>query len=671
MKRIARRTARFMLGACILGILAVIVTWFAVPFPFDRLDRLARSPVVTDANGAPLLALVGPDDQWRRPVTLDDMAPALLEATIAVEDERFHSHPGVDPVAIGRAVMQNATAGRVISGASTLTMQVCRMMDPRPRTVSAKCVEAFRATQLDARWSKEQVLEMYLNLAPYGGNVRGVEAAARRYFGRAASDLTIAESALLAGLPQSPERLRPDRHPEAARVRRDHVLDRMLACGFIDAAQYHRARATPVRLAPPQHTVDHTTGFHVARAALSERAAGGRTTIDAVLQARAEAAARDDTGIAGADVSIVIIDVETSEIRAWVGSSDPADPVDGQVDGVRARRSPGSALKPFIFALAFAEGRLAPDSLMPDTRIDRAGWRPENFDRTYHGTMAASDALAESRNVPAILLTEVLGARRCEGLFGACGITLPPGTAARSGLALAVGATETTLLDLTNAYATLARGGVRRTPSLFADAARDPGQRALPNDAAAAVNSILASNRRPPAGLDLVAAADRPWFMWKTGTSAGRRDALAIGHNERYAIGVWVGRFSGAGHPGFVGAEAAEPILAALFADPELESRRAGAPGNIQSIAVRRPITWPTSERRLRITAPADGDVHLARGASARIHLRATPQLPGSTWFVDGLVVDGDAVDLSPGTHEIRIVGPDGSADACRIDVRG
>ena len=558
-----RRLALAGLALALSSVLGFAVADRLWPFPVERLERFPTSPRVTDRHGRLLFEQVGTDEQWRRPVPLAEISPWLVQATVAVEDERFFAHPGVDPLAIARALGQNLLAGRVVSGASTLSMQVCRMMEPRPRTLRSKVIEAFRALQLERRYGKDEILEFYLNLAPYGGNLRGAECAAEHYFGKRAADLSLGEAALLAGVPQSPRRLRPDVNPEAARKRRAVVLDRLRAAGQLRRAVHERVGASPpvLRRGPRR-----THAPHAAALALARRPGGGRTTIDLDVQLEVEYLALDHARLLprGGDLAVVVIEIASGDVLALLGSADPDDPLDGQVNGAVARRSPGSALKPFLFAAAFETRRYGAETVLEDAPLDLAGWRPANFDGGFRGPVTAAEALRRSLNVPALRLVRGAGLARCAGVLEACGVELRPDALERSGLALVTGATEVRLLDLTAAYATLGRGGLYLPPRLFVDQPRSPGSRALTPETCDALWAILSTENGAPNGL--TPAPGGPSFLWKTGTSAGHRDAWAVGHDGRLAIGVWAGRFSGAGHPDYAGRTLAEPLLARLFA---------------------------------------------------------------------------------------------------------
>jgi len=660
-----------------LAVSATVFTlaWHLCPFPMERLQHWPTSPLVLDAKGRPLFGVVGRDEQWRYPVPLSNISPWLVQATIAAEDQRFYRHRGVDPWALVRALGQNLWTGRIVSGASTIDMQLCRMMDDRPRTLRAKLIEAFRALQLDRRMGKDEILGTYLNVAPYGGNLRGVEAASGKYFRKRAADLSLAEAALIAGLPQSPSGYYPDRHLEAALKRQRVVLRSMFQGRMITAQQLEEAQATPVPVCGSPRARYAT---HVCSLALSRRPAGGQTTIDLDIQEQVEKLARKHLeGLPDStEVAVVVLDVAESAIVALLGSGDPSDPVDGQVNGVLARRSPGSALKPFIYAAAFEAGRLNGQSTVYDVPITRGAWSPANFDKTYAQEITAAEALRRSLNVPAILVAEGIGLARCCGILEAVGVSLPPDAARRGGLALAVGGVEVTLLDLTNAYATLARLGVRRRPRLFADESGDPaaGTRdsapALKPQVCAAISEILSSRHRQSAATEGLPVGEVPWFMWKTGTSSGRRDAWAVGHNYRYAIGVWIGRFRGTGRAQYVGAQAAEPLLGELFCLPRI--RTEADPPPPETIDICGPPLLPKEvTQSLQITAPGAGETFVATSGTAIVHARAN-QDRGNSWFLNGKLEGGGQARrfaLTPGVYELRCVNEQGSSSTVKFTI--
>ena len=661
MRNIMRRLSMKNLGQVfllsVLGIFVLAVAGGAIanrvsPFPLQRLENQPASPMVTDRNGNILLSHVGVDDHWRYPVPLTSMSPWLMKATVAVEDERFWSHAGVDLISVGRAGLQDLYARRIVSGASTLTMQINRMLDNRPRTFVSKTIEAFRALQLEHARDKNEILEIYLNMAPYGGNIRGVEAASRHYFDKTANDLSLAEAALLSGIPQSPSRLRPDRYPEKALRRRSTVLRRMSELRMITNEQRTKADAEPLHLA---RTCGRYAGRHAAHMALQRNPAGGKTTIDFEIQTKLEelVSSHKQQFDSRIQIAAVAIEIESAEIVALIGSADFDGPIDGQVNGALAPRSPGSALKPFVYAAAFEDRMINPQTIIYDMPVRLAGWRPRNFDRTFAGEVTATESLQRSLNMPAILLAQAVGLSRCAGILESAGIPLSEHAVARAGLSLVVGAVEVNLLDLTNGYATIGRRGIRMTPRLFLDDQADRAP-ALDANACAALDDILSSHNRRPRGMEDLAEVDVPWFMWKTGTSSQRRDAWAVGHNGKYAIGVWVGCFSGAGNPGLVGARAAEPLLARIFSVSTLRTDKK-TPG-YTNWTVTNPLPSPDGlQEPLRITSPYSGAIFLEINGRAIIE----PEVNRNeevTWFLDGMHVNSDGshrLAVSAGTHKL------------------
>jgi len=652
----------FLAGACLL-------IWVRELGPFDeeRLAELPQSPVLRDRDGHALFATVGPDDQWRLPVPLEDVSPWLIKATLALEDERFESHLGVDPLAVLRACGSNLASGRVVSGASTIDMQVCRMLGARPRTFTAKLTEAAEAFRLNSIRTKKQILEIYLNLAPYGGNLRGVEVAARFYFGKSASQLSLSEAALLAGLPQSPERLRPDRRLSAALVRRDKAFTRMVDLEIITEQEAEDARFEPLDILGDSPVAPQAP--HYALSALARRPTGGPTLLDAQLQREVErlVEARLERLAHDAEIAAVLVEIKSGDMVAMAGSTDFRDPVDGQVNGALATRSPGSALKPFVYAAAIEQGRIAHDTILKDLPATFAGWAPRNFDRTFSGEVTVEEALRRSLNLPAVFLAREVGLARCLGVMEACGVKLPADAAARGGLSLVLGGVETNLLSLTNAYATIGRGGVRMKLRFFADE-KNESFRVLQVRTCAWLDRMLSSRRYPPAGRS---PREISWFMRKTGTSAGKRDAWAVGHNGKYAAGVWVGRFSGMGDEAFVGAVAAEPLLADLF---ELSLVRVDAgPVAPDPLVVQRPLELSKSVgEKLAILFPEDGATYQAMTDHVVLQPRATAKVD-LQWFLNDRLLDDHAVsrlEVMKGTHVLSCLPASGDGATIRFRVR-
>lgn len=539
------------------------------PFPADRLRQFPGGQVLVDNQGDPLRVTLGPGDVDCRPQYTVGQGDWIAAALVAAEDQRFYRHAGLDPLALARALRQNLTAGRRISGASTLSTQVIRLLDQRPRTAWNKVEEAFRAVQLERVLSKGEILAQYLNRAPFGGNLVGIEAASRRYFDKDAHALSLSEAALLAGLPQSPSRLRPDRHPARARARQRYVLDRMVACGFITDVQRREALAQRVAVRNVEYPM---RAPHFAEAALAQLGASEpglrRTTLDPAWQAAAESALRRqvdrlrEQGVTGG--AVVVMDVSRGAVCALAGSPDYFAPGAGQVNAALAPRSAGSTLKPFLYALALDGGLITPGRVLPDVPMNFADYRPENFDRTFRGLVPARDALVLSLNLPLVELARQMGVPRLHAAFRELGLGTLAQPSAHYGLGLAVGNAEVRLLDLANAYAALARGGTWRPP-LFLAGHTAPDRPICSPAAAWLVADALSDAERTKESTGHHGDVRLPRVAWKTGTSTGLRDAWTVAFNPDYVVAVWLGNPDGQASPALVGGPAAAPVAWELF----------------------------------------------------------------------------------------------------------
>lgn len=572
------------------------------------LDRLLPPPslvesatftqVVLARDGTLLRAFPDSRHIWRYPVKLEEVSPRYLEALIAYEDRFFYRHPGVNPAALARAAWQWLKSGRIISGGSTLTMQTVRLLEPIPRTPLGKLQQILRALQLERRYSKEEILTCYLNLAPMGGVLEGVEAASRSYYGKPSARLSHAEAVLLAVLPQSPSRLRPDRYPERAQTARDKVLDRLQ--GVWPGEVLREAKEEPV----------YALSLAAAQLApllaerLSRREPQARrilSTIDSNMQATVEQLVLDRVQLLPPKVSMaaVVMANEDGEVRAYAGSADFSDPARfSHVDMVRALRSPGSTLKPFLYGMALDEGLIHSESLLADVPRSFGGYQPGNFQQSFNGPVSAAEALTRSLNVPAVEVLEQLGPVRFAALLRQGGLQLALPAGAEPNLALILGGASTSLEQLVGAYSALARGGVSIRPRYTpADALKE--RRMLSAGAAFIIRDILTSGGTVDKHLGTRAGA-RQGVAWKTGTSFGFRDAWSVGVSGKYTIGVWVGRPDGTPNPGFFGANVAAPLLLDLF--HALDA--APAPARIPPATVSRgEICWPLG---LRPSGPDD-----------------------------------------------------------------
>ncbi|HMO42635.1 MAG TPA: penicillin-binding protein 1C, partial [Phenylobacterium sp.] len=493
------------------------------------------SPVVLDRRGAWLRALPVEDGRWRIRADLSRTDPAFLDALVAIEDARFWRHPGVDPLAVIRASAQAVAQGEASSGASTLTMQTARLLEPRPRTLAAKLVEMVRALQIEARLSKADILALYLTLAPYGGNLEGVRAASLSYFGQEPSSLTPGQQALLIALPQAPQARRPDRRPRAAAAAREEVLRKMVRKRLLSPQDAREAALDPLPDRAPFPALAWHAAGELARQAREDQASVV-STLDAGLQARLEplvARAAQAQGVQ-ASAAVMVVELDGRAVRASVGSPG-LERAGGWIDMTRAVRSPGSALKPFIYALAFEGGLAAPDTRMADAPRRFADYQPENFDRVFHDQVTAREALIHSLNVPAVDTLARLGPAAFEARLQNAGVRLvrPRAEVRDPGLAIALGGVGLSLRDLAVLYAALGDGGLAKPLAWTEAGAEDVrwsgGVRLVSPEAAEQVVAILRETP-PPAGVAPAALArGRPLMAYKTGTSYGFRDAVAAG----------------------------------------------------------------------------------------------------------------------------------------------
>ena len=648
------------LALLLAAALAAGVAWTRYAASLGPLDLAASregSTVVVDRNGRLLRPFTLPDGRWRLPATTHDVDPRYLAMLVAYEDGRFYDHRGVDPRALIRAGAQWLARGHVVSGGSTLTMQVARLIEPRPeRTLGAKMRQIARALEIEREVGKEGVLDRYLTRAPFGGNLEGARAASLAWFGKEPLRLTIAEAALLVALPQSPEARRPDRSPVAARAARDRVLDRVAARGLISADDAAAAKREPV---PEARLAFPALAAHAAEEAVAAdpQAKTIRLSIDARLQARLEALLKESVARLGAKLSaaMVVIDNGTGEVRARIGSPDHDDASrDGAIDMSRSPRSPGSALKPFIYALAFEQGLAHPETMLFDRPMRYGAYAPQNFTLGYEGTVTARKALQQSLNLPAIeLLADVGPATFLARLHGAgADIALPKDTPV--GLAIGLGGLGITLTDLARLYAGFARGG--EAPALTERLGAAPmiePRRVTDPVAAWYVDDIL-RGAPPPAN------ALKGRIAFKTGTSYGFRDALAIGFDRGTTIAVWVGRPDNGPTPGLIGREAAAPILFDAFERLGRDVEPIRPPNGVLRASVTADLPPPLRHLRndapktmaaaeapaLKIAFPPDGariDLGLSEGArDVKLALKALGGAPPFAWFVNGRPV-GDA----------------------------
>ena len=588
-----------------------------------------------DRDGRLLALLPAPGGVWRFAATPASVSRPFVDLLIRTEDRRFWSHPGVDPIALVRAAGQWVRAGRVVSGGSTLSMQAARLLEPRPRTLRSKLIEIARAVQLEHRYGKDGVLGIWLTLAPYGGNLEGVRAGAQAWFGTGTATLSPAEAALLVALPRRPEALRPDRHLARAQELRDRILP--------DAA----AEPMPDRRLPfPRHAA---TAWPATNPPVL------RTTLSLPLQAGLErmVARWLDAAPDRVSIAVIIAHAPSREIRAIVSGRLAEEARGSAIDLTRAVRSPGSALKPFLYAQAFVAGLARPDTLLSDLPRSFGAYAPENYGRGHAGSVTAAEALRRSLNVPAVALLDQLGPLRFLQALHEAGVQprLPAGAA--PSLPLALGGAGLTLRELTGLYAGLSSPGREGPLSLM----RRPGPAEPQREASRLVADILT---RPfpgggPAGV-----------AWKTGTSWGGRDAWALGFDRQHVVGVWVGRPDGTAVPGATGLRQALPLLAQVFDVLPPAPRTAAKPD--------RPAMAQTEPDGLRLLFPPPGAV---LASDRTVTLRAMGGRRPLTFLVDGAPLPAVPaqrttgwVPSGPGFYAVTVLDADGLAARAHVRVQ-
>ena len=740
--RVRRRWRRILwlgLIAVAVPIAAFAALWLIFPFQKAVLYDIPASTSWCDRDGVPLRIRLSPGDFDSVPTYVYHGDDWIAKAVVTAEDQRFWSHPGVDVLAVARSCKQSATALRRVSGASTLSMQLIRLSCPRPRTLMTKGIEAFRALQMERQLPKSEIISLYLNRAPFGANLVGIEAASRRYFAKGAHDLSLGEAALLAGIPQSPTRFNPVKYQAAAKKRQAYVLQRMVACSHITPDQMANALAQPLRFRENRYPFLAPHFCDLVSRIAPTKAIEARTTLDLGLQQAIEeslansAPALRAAGIHGA--AAVVLDAKTSEVLAMVGSPDFRAKTKGaQVNAATAPRAAGSTLKPFAYALAMDRGLLTPLRVLYDIPQSYSDYDPANFDKSHRGVVTVRDALIHSLNLPAIDVEKRIGQPLFHARLRELGLHTLSDQADRYGLGLVLGNAEVTLLDLTNAYACLARGGVF-LPHTTMPSGSSAGTRLFSAEAAWLISDMLGGDERAMDSSGTVADIRIPRLAWKTGTSSGFRDAWTIAYNPAFVIGVWLGNPDGRPSKFLVGRKAATPIVwdicrrlyptgngpwfakPAAIADREVcalsgQSPSPNCPRKIIDHAIvdvsryetcevhllGTEAVWPVQvdaflksrqqaaneagKHELVITSPANGSAYLfmpdtAQPDSQRIPFTAnTGNAADLHWFVNdsylGTSKSGGTIfwPLSKGTHRVVCSDTQGASRSVRISVK-
>lgn len=556
----------FRVAVAAIVLFCVFVVVDAI-FPFNMV-KVEYGPVIYDEEGALIHAFLTSDDKWRLKAELYEITPEIKKAFIFKEDRWFYAHPGVNLLSVGRAVFNNLLHRRRTSGASTITMQLARLLDPAPRTYTNKFKEMFRALQLELHYSKDEILLAYLNLLPYGGNIEGVKAASMIYFDEMPRALSLGQVAMLTVIPNNPNYLKPSVKNEHLLNYRNHWLNRFKASGKFSREAVNDALMETI---VAQHkTIPRLAPHFSLRMAANASQGNIYSSLNLGLQSKVEMLAgnyvRQLRSVNVGNLAVIVVSNQTREVKAYLGSADFNDAnYQGQVDGVTALRSPGSALKPVLYALAIDKGLVTPKTMVTDVPVNFAGYRPENYDELYRGKVTVEYALAHSLNVPAVELLDKLGTEQLTSALSRIGFKWIANHRKHLGLSVILGGCGTTLEELTALFASFASGGIYQPLQFNNGKTLQNADTLCSPQAAWMITEMLTGLQRPDLPNQYQQAAQLPAIAWKTGTSYGRRDGWAIGYNPEYTVGVWTGNFPGFGSPELNGADCAVPLLFNIF----------------------------------------------------------------------------------------------------------
>lgn len=729
MKGSSRRLIRAVFLAGIAAGGALLLLFIYLPFSPEEIETWDSSPVLLDNRGEPFFAALSKSSEWSIPIPLSEMGKWIPLAAVEVEDRRFRDHMGIDLISVFRALLQNIRSGRVVSGASTITSQLIRLSHPRPRTIQTKLIEFAAAVKAEKVFSKDRILELYLNRAPFGGNIRGVQAAALMYFSKSAAELSLAEAALLVGMLKGPSLYRPDRNPEMSRGRRDFTLSLLAERGIITGLQFHRAMK---ELLPKERRSLPSKAWHFALSILDENREGGmiQTTLDTRVQELLERTLAASLAALPAEITAagIVMENKTGAILAYCGNGRLGTELPGSwVDCARSPRSPGSALKPFAYLAAFERGTHTPSTLMADTPLAFSGNAPRNFDMTYRGPVPLRTALADSLNVPAVRILRAAGPELVLDLLRNAGFRTLSKPTGYYGDSLILGGGEVTLLQMAEAYCMLANLGIRRSPVFLRDE-NLPERRITSEGAAFLIADILKDTGRllPVQGKRI--EREKGWFAFKTGTSYGYRDAWTAAYNPKFTVIIWMGDPSGKPHGELVGIHAAAPVIVEILRSlPEtgwyeppsgVETRAVCAlsgappspvcpstrteyalagisspapcqlhvsrdgevkivwPAELEEYALRRALEFRTG-REAAIVSPLPGSKYFLTpfGGDQKTALKAEGATPPVYWFVGGKFIGKQEGTvplfwiLEKGTHSVSLVDSRGKTATSRITV--
>lgn len=553
-----------------IGFLGLILLFFILNWIFPLPGKIEYSTIITDDKGEVVNAFLTKDQKWRMKTELDEISPLLRKTIIAKEDKHFYSHPGVNPFAVIRAIFSNIFHMRRMSGASTITMQVAKMLEPGKRNIWSKFREMFRAFQLELKYSKKEILQMYLNLVPYGGNIEGVKAASLLYFKKNPDHLSLAEITALSIIPNKPGVMIPGKNNDFIVKERNRWLEKFAKRKVFTKKEIEDALAEP--LTASRGSVPH----YIPHLSYKLKKQGGdiiKTNINMNTQLKTEKLVEDYIRTQRLknikNAAVVIIDNKTHKIITYVGSSNFNDTTDGgQVNGANAVRQPGSTLKPLMYAMCFDEGLLTPKTVITDVSVNYSGYAPENYDEKFNGYVSIEYALEHSLNIPAVKGLRLLGHEKLIQKLSNCNFKQIQKDRRKLGLSLILGGCGTTLEEMTGLFSVFANDGRYISPAYIqSDTSRSgrDGQTVISPAANFMINEILSKVNRPDFPLNWSATERMPKIAWKTGTSYGRKDAWSIGYNKNYTVGIWTGNFSGVGVADLSGANIATPLLFKIF----------------------------------------------------------------------------------------------------------
>jgi penicillin-binding protein 1C len=653
-------------------ILAVIL------FPIASDDvRMGMAQTLYDTHDQVLVRKATADNYWRFQAHLDKIDPNYISAVLAIEDERFFSHSGVDMPAILRALKSWHDKGQIVSGASTLTMQLVRQYEPRPRVVKSKAIEAFAALKYELVFSKDEILSQYLTRISYGGNIQGVEAASWKYFGKTPQSLTWDEIALLVALPQAPESRRPDRHPVAAKAGRDRILDKLSKAGLLSSLHAEEAKTVPV----PHKFYSFPSDDSIGAPLLMSRAQSLHSYINTDIQNAAHQILQTalETETSQLNASVLVVENVSRNVVAHVSAGERQHE-GGWLDLAKAIRSPGSTLKPFIYAVAMSDGEANGASAIRDAPTRFGAYQPENFNRRYYGRVRLDDALKHSLNVPAVAALEQIGPARFESLLVSAGAAphLPTQRSEDTGLSLALGGAGMTANDLAVLYAALADGGVAKPLNWIRETIADSEKslRLFSAETAQNITSILADATPPKGRVPGQLVKGRAPIAYKTGTSYGARDSWAAGYTQDYTVIVWVGRPDGAPRPGDTGRKSAAPLLFDIFDRLEGQTETSWNVASIPRTTRSDALPFKTIlDQGPQISFPADRSEILVSRRKKSVTLRAQSD-KDLRFYVNGekLSVQYGAADFIPpsaGFYTLKVVDEDGQVAKSRFRILG